>query len=70
MTKAMIIVTLALAWLFANTIYAFHYAHLVYNNPDGGCVGLDFPQPTIRSIGTSSISHSPAGWLSQRRTSS
>jgi uncharacterized membrane protein len=43
MTKAMIIVTLALAWLFANTIYAFHYAHLVYNNPDGGCVGLDFP---------------------------
>lgn len=44
MTKAMIIATLALAWLFANTVYAFHYAHLVYNHPDLGCVGLDFPR--------------------------
>jgi uncharacterized membrane protein len=42
-TKAMIIVTLALAWLFANTIYALHYAHLVYTHPDVGCVGLEFP---------------------------
>jgi uncharacterized membrane protein len=42
-TKALIITTLALAWLFSNTVYAFHYAHLVYVNPDGGCVGLDFP---------------------------
>jgi uncharacterized membrane protein len=44
MTKAMIIVTLALAWLFANTIYAFHYAHMVYSHPDAGCVGLEFPR--------------------------
>jgi uncharacterized membrane protein len=44
LTKALIIVTLALAWLFANTIYAFHYAHMVYNKPDVGCVGLEFPR--------------------------
>ena len=44
LTKALIIVTLALAWLFANTVYAFHYAHMVYNKPDVGCVGLEFPR--------------------------
>lgn len=44
LTKGLIIVTLALAWLFANTIYAFHYAHLVYNHPNVGCVGLEFPR--------------------------
>jgi uncharacterized membrane protein len=43
LTKALIILTLALAWLFANTVYAFHYAHMVYLHPDVGCVGLDFP---------------------------
>ena len=43
-TKALIITTLALAWLFANTVYAFHYAHLVYNHPEVGCVGLEFPR--------------------------
>jgi uncharacterized membrane protein len=43
-TKGLIIVTLALAWLFANTVYAFHYAHLVYNKPGVGCVGLEFPR--------------------------
>ena len=32
-TKALIIVTLALAWLFSNTVYALHYAHLVYTKP-------------------------------------
>lgn len=42
-TKALIISTLGLAWLFANSIYALHYAHLVYNHPDEGCVGLRFP---------------------------
>lgn len=46
LTKALIILTLALAWLFANTIYAFHYAHLVYNKPEVGCVGLEFPRTT------------------------
>lgn len=29
-SKALVIVTLAIAWLFANLIYAFHYAHLYY----------------------------------------
>jgi uncharacterized membrane protein len=43
-TKALIITTLALAWLFANTVYAFHYAHLVYTHPEVGCVGLEFPR--------------------------
>ena len=46
LTKALIIVTLALAWLFANTVYAFHYAHLVYIKPGIGCVGLEFPRTT------------------------
>jgi uncharacterized membrane protein len=44
MTKALIIATLALAWLFANTVYAFHYAHLAYLKPTVGCVGLEFPR--------------------------
>ena len=43
-TKGLIIITLALAWLFANTVFAFHYAHLVYMHPDLGCVGLEFPR--------------------------
>ena len=43
LTKALIIGTLALAWLFSNMVYALHYAHLVYIHPDVGCVGLDFP---------------------------
>jgi uncharacterized membrane protein len=43
LTKALIIGTLALAWLFSNMVYALHYAHLVYTHPDVGCVGLDFP---------------------------
>ena len=45
-TKGLIIVTLALAWLFANTVYALHYAHLVYRHPDAGCLGLEFPRTT------------------------
>ena len=35
-TKLLIIATLGTAWLFANTIYALHYAHLYYTAPDGG----------------------------------
>ena len=42
-TKALIISTLALAWLFSNTIYALHYAHLAYRHPERGCLGLEFP---------------------------
>jgi uncharacterized membrane protein len=43
LTKALIIATLAIAWLFSNMIYALHYAHLVYTKPADGCTGLDFP---------------------------
>jgi uncharacterized membrane protein len=43
LTKALIISTLALAWLFSNTVYALHYAHLAYRHPERGCLGLDFP---------------------------
>jgi uncharacterized membrane protein len=42
-TKTLIIGTLALAWLFSNTVYALHYAHLVYMKPQLGCSGLEFP---------------------------
>jgi uncharacterized membrane protein len=45
-TKALIIATLALAWLFSNTIYALHYAHLAYIRPDIGCMGFEFPRTT------------------------
>ena len=37
----LIIATLALAWLFANTVYALHYAHVYYIEGSKG--GLDFP---------------------------
>ena len=44
--KALIIATLALAWLFSNTVYALHYAH-VYYLPEGASgrdrAGIDFP---------------------------
>jgi uncharacterized membrane protein len=42
-TKGLIIGTLALAWLFSNTLYALHYAHLAYGRPAAGCAGLEFP---------------------------
>ncbi|WBH15436.1 DUF1345 domain-containing protein [Sphingomonas radiodurans] len=40
----LVIATLAIAWLFSNTAYALHYAHLFYSRDgarDAG--GLDFP---------------------------
>ena len=42
---SLIIGTLVLAWLFSNTIYALHYAHLYYvRGDDGGdSGGIDFP---------------------------
>ena len=43
LTKALIIGTLALAWLFSNTVYAIHYAHLAYRHPERGCLGFEFP---------------------------
>ena len=42
-TKALVIVTLAFAWLFSNTVYALHYAHLVYRRGNAHCRGLQFP---------------------------
>jgi uncharacterized membrane protein len=42
-TKGLIIFTLAVAWLFSNTIYALHYAHLAYGDECHECVGLEFP---------------------------
>lgn len=42
----LIIFTLALAWLFGNVVYAFHYAHLYYSRNDkgrGDAGGIDFP---------------------------
>jgi uncharacterized membrane protein len=38
-TKMLIVGTLLLAWLFANTVYALHYAHLVTLKKGG----IDFP---------------------------
>jgi uncharacterized membrane protein len=43
---ALVIGTLAIAWLFSNTVYALHYAHLYYRRPAGrrsDCGGIDFP---------------------------
>ncbi len=41
---AKLVVTLTLTWLFANTVYAMHYAHLYYSECDGGDrQGLEFP---------------------------
>ncbi len=39
---ALIIATLGIAWLFANTLYALHYAHLFYGTGKGAA-GLNFP---------------------------
>ncbi len=41
----LVIVTLALAWLFSNTIFALHYAHMFYVSHGTGkdCGGLEFP---------------------------
>ncbi|TPG53035.1 DUF1345 domain-containing protein [Sphingomonas glacialis] len=43
----LVIVTLVLAWLFSNTVYALHYAHLFYSDCDDDgqdSGGLDFPK--------------------------
>ena len=42
-TKILILGTVVLAWLFSNTVYALHYAHLAYIHPSKGCYGLNFP---------------------------
>ena len=43
---ALLVTTLGLSWLFSNTVYALHYAHIYYlsDQRDGGdCRGLSFP---------------------------
>jgi uncharacterized membrane protein len=42
-TRSLIIVTLIVAWLFSNTVYALHYAHMAYIQPPSGCAGFRFP---------------------------
>jgi uncharacterized membrane protein len=42
-TKALIIVTLIVAWLFSNSVYALHYAHMGYVAPGTSCAGFRFP---------------------------
>jgi uncharacterized membrane protein len=42
-TKTLIIVTLVVAWLFSNSVYALHYAHMAYVDPPAGCEGFRFP---------------------------
>lgn len=41
--RSLIIVTLIVAWLFSNTVYALHYAHMAYVQPGSGCRGFHFP---------------------------
>jgi len=44
---ALVIATLVLAWLFSNTVYALHYAHLYYTAAEGtgkDTGGLDIPK--------------------------
>ena len=43
LTKALIIATLVLAWLFSNTVYALQYAHMAYVTPEARCAGFRFP---------------------------
>lgn len=43
LTKILIIMTLIVAWLFSNTVYALHYAHMGYITPEAGCSGFRFP---------------------------
>jgi uncharacterized membrane protein len=43
-SAALIIGTLALAWLFSNAVYALHYAHIHYSQDKGrDCGGVEFP---------------------------
>jgi uncharacterized membrane protein len=45
-SKPLVVVTLALSWIFANTVYALHYAHLYYGagkTRGGYAGGIDIP---------------------------
>jgi uncharacterized membrane protein len=43
LAKTLIILTLIIAWLFSNSVYALHYAHMGYIQPGKGCSGFRFP---------------------------
>ena len=49
LTVALVVATLALAWLFSNIVYTLHYAHLYYSDDDDDDDvhrdrgGIDFP---------------------------
>jgi uncharacterized membrane protein len=43
LTKWLIVLTLIVAWLFSNSVYALHYAHMAYIDPPTGCEGFRFP---------------------------
>lgn len=60
---ALLLATLALAWLFSNLVYAMHYAHIFYlpMARAATAAGLIFPTCRSRAIGISSISPSPWG---------
>ena len=45
-TKGLIILTLIVAWLFSNSVYALHYAHMGYIQPGKGSCGFRFPGTT------------------------
>jgi uncharacterized membrane protein len=44
-TIALVLTSLALAWLFSNIVYALHYAHMFYSRSDAGddSGGINFP---------------------------
>jgi uncharacterized membrane protein len=49
--KAWVIGTLLLAWLFGNTVYTLHYAHLAYQRGGGDkCGGIHFPPGTEEPV--------------------
>src|SRR5262249_15856303 len=45
LTIALVLVTLALSWLFSNLVFALHYAHLYYTRGESGgdSGGIEFP---------------------------
>ena len=43
LTKVVVVLTLLVAWIFSNIVYAVHYAHLAYGSSAHGCAGLKFP---------------------------
>lgn len=50
-TLFLILTTLIISWLFANTMFALHYAHLFYGTRKDGTVrhGLDFPGTDLKN---------------------